>query len=183
MSRPTQPKRDLSIDLSTVEDDDEPAILPEPVPVPVVKPIPITKFDLSSIKGYNQKRATVKQKLLISDSVAELKHALSIFDPEEIRLNHSLVLFVAQIVEDIFTKKGLGEIKKQVVVEVCKDYFNDSPELVHMVIDLIFDKVIKTSLFRCNKTRIANCFFLCVRQFGGNYDMRLQTNFKTSFGR
>ena len=176
MTRPN-----LSIDLNEVED--EPSLLPEPVPVPVAKAIPKSKFDLSSVKGYTEKRRHMKQQLLIAESISELKHALSIFDPEEIRLNHSLVLFVSQIVEDIFTKKGLGETKKIVVVEVCKEYFNDSPELVHMVIDLIFDKVIKTSLFRRNKSRITNIFFWVVKQFGGNYDVKLQTNFKTSLGR
>ena len=68
----------------------------------------------------------IKQQLQISDSIAELKHAISIFDPEEIRLNHSLVLFVSQIVEDIFTKKGLGEAEKTVVVEVLKIYELDA---------------------------------------------------------
>lgn len=179
MTRPT--KSNLSIDLNDVED--EPPILPEPVSVPVMKPIPITKFDLSSVKGYKQKRAMIKQQSQISESIAELKHAISIFDPDEIRLNHSLVLFVSQIVEDVFTKKGLGEVKKTVVVEVCKEYFNDSPQLVHMVIDLIFDKIVKTSLFRRNKTRIKDIFFWVVKQFNGNCDVKFQPNFKTSFGR
>ena len=187
MTRQTKQPTSLSIDKAVEEEEEEESvILPEPVIVPVILPpvktIPISKFDLSSVKGYNQKRASIKQQLLISDSISELKHALAIFDPEEIRLNHSLVLFVSQIVEDIFTKQGLGHIKRTVVVEVCKDYFNDSPELVHMVIDLVFDKIIKTSLFRRNKSRVANLFFWLVRQFGGNCDVRLQTNFRTSLG-
>lgn len=178
MTRPT--KTNLSIDLNEVEGDD--AILPEPVLVPIVK-LPTTKFDLSSVKGYNQKRASIKQQLLISDSIAELKHALSIFDSAEIQLNHSLVLFVSQIVEDIFTKKGSGNIKRAVVVEVCKEYFNESPDLVHMVIDLVFEKIIKTSLFRRNKSRMMNIFFWVSKQFGANCDVRFQTNFKSSLGR
>ena len=181
MTRPTT-KPNLSIDLNDVEED-EPSLLPEPVIVPVIPLIPITKFDLSSVKGYTQKRAMIKQQLQVSTTIAELKHALSIFDPSEIRLNHSLVLFVSQIVEDIFTKKGLGELKKTVVVEVCKEYFNDSPELVYMVIDLIFDKIIKTSLFRRNKSRIADIFFWVMQQFNGNCDVKFQTNLKTSLGR
>ena len=179
MTRPTKPN--LSINLNEVEED-EPSLLPEPVIVPVMKPIPITKYDLTGVKGFTQKRAMMKQQLQISESIAELKHALSIFDPAEIRLNHSLVLFVSQIVEDIFTKQGLGEVKKTVVVEVCKEYFNDSPELVHMVIDLIYDKIIKTSLFRRNKSRIANIFFWVFKQFNGNCDVKFQTNLKTSLG-
>lgn len=175
MTRPVQ--SNLNIVLDAVEDDEA---KPEP---PIVKGLPVSKFDLTNVKGYSQKRASIKQQLLVNDSIAELKHALSIFDPAEIKLNHSLVLFVAQIVEDIFTKKGSGDIKRTVVVEVCKDYFNDSDELVNMVIELIFDKVIKTSLFRRNKARIVNIFFWVLKQFGANCDVKFQTNFKTSLGR
>ena len=163
MTRPTATattttKSDLSIDLNAVSDDDESSILPEPVPVPV-KTIPISKFDLSSVSGYSQKRASMKQQAQICECIAELKHALAIFDPHEIKLNHSLVLFVSQIVEDIFTKPGLGSIKRDIVTEVCKEYFDNNPELVHMVLDLVFEKIIKTSLFRRNKSRVVSLFF------------------------
>jgi len=183
MTRPTTTaKPDLRIDLNAVLDNEESSILPEPVPMPV-KSIPVSKFDLSSVTGYSQKRASMKQQLLISDCIAELKHALAIFDQHEIKLNHSLVLFVSQIVEDIFTKTGLGSIKRDIVVEVCKAHFDNNPELVHMVIDLIFDKIIKTSLFRRNKSRVVSLFFWVAKQFGANCDVRFQTNFKTSLGR
>ena len=161
MTRPTTSvtaKPDLSIDLNAVSDDDESSILPEPIVVPV-KPIPVTKFDLSGVTGYSQKRASMKQQAQIRECIAELKHALAIFDPHEIQLNHSLVLFVSQIVEDIFTKPGLGKVKCGIVVEVCKEYFNNNTDLVHMVIDLIFEKIIKTSLFRRNKSRVVSIFF------------------------
>ena len=165
----------LSIDLDAVEEDTE--VEEEPALV-----IPQSKFDMGGIKGYSQKRIELKQQLKIKETVSELKHALSIFQPDEIRLNHSLVLFVAQIVEDIFTGKGLGSVKHKIVVDVCKEYFNDSPELVAMVVDLVFVNVIKTSLYRRNKTRVANLFFWLLKHLGGSVDVRYQTNFKTSLG-
>ncbi len=185
MTRPTATatsKPDLRIDLNAVSDDEESSILPEPIIVPVA-PIAVSKFDLSSVTGYSQKRASMKQQAQIRECVAELKHALAIFDSHEIQLNHSLVLFVSQIVEDIFTKPGLGSIKRDIVVEVCKEYFNNNTDLVHMVIDLIFEKIIKTSFFRRNKSRVVSLFFWVSKQFGANCDVRLQTNFKTSLGR
>jgi len=166
----------LSIDLDAIEDDDD-EVKAEPVLV-----IPQSKFDMGGIKGYSQKRIELKQQIKIKETISELKHALSIFQPEEIRLNHSLVLFVAQIVEDIFTGKGLGSVKHKIVVDVCKEYFNDSPDLVAMVVDLVFVNVIKTSLYRRNKTRVANLFFWLLKHLGGNVDVRYQTNFKTSLG-
>jgi len=183
MTRQTKPPT-LGIDLSAIDDTEDVEELDEPEPTPPepVKQIPISKFNLSRVKGYKQKKALMKQQLLVSNTIAELKHALSIFDPEEIRLNHSLILFVCQIVEDIFTKTGLGEIKNTVVVEVCKEYFKGDAELVQMVIDIVFDKVIKTNWFRQNKTRIADIFFWVLRLFGDRLDVRYQTNFKTSLG-
>ena len=165
----------LSIILDAVEDDTE--IKQEPAII-----IPQTKFDMGGIKGYSQKRIELKQQIKIKETISELKHALSIFHPDEIRLNHSLVLFVAQIVEDIFTGKGLGSVKHKIVVDVCKEYFNDSPDLVAMVIDLVFVNVLKTSLYRRNKTRVANLFFWLLKHLGGSVDVRYQTNFKTSLG-
>jgi hypothetical protein len=82
----------------------------------------------------------MKQQVQICECIAELKHAFATFDPHEIKLNHSLVLFVPKIVEDIFTKTG--SIKRDIVVEVCKEHFDNNPELVHMKMDLIFDKII-----------------------------------------
>ncbi len=33
----------------------------------------------------------------------------------------------------------------------CKQFFNSDPELVKMVLELVFDKIIKTTLFKRNK--------------------------------
>ena len=119
------------------------------------KPSP-TKLDLNSIKGYSQKRKTLKLLKMKEECKAEISNALNIFDPHEINLNHTAVLFCAQIVEDIFCKPKSGAIKEEIVIECCKKYFNEDPELVKMVLELVFEKVIKTSLFRRNKERILN---------------------------
>ena len=96
------------------------------------------KLDLTSIKGYTDQRKATKLKTMIEDCKTELAIALNIFDPHEISLNHSAVLFCCQIVEDIFCKPGQGAIKEEIVVDVCKQYFNNDPDLVSMVIDLVF---------------------------------------------
>ncbi len=138
---------------------------------------PSSKLDLNSIKGYSQKRKTLKLLKMKEDCKTELTNALNIFDPHEINLNHTAVLFCAQIVEDIFCKPKQGLIKEEIVVEVCKKHFNEDPELVKMVLELIFEKVIKTSLFRRNKERILNV----LRWFGNVFGMvNIQTNFSTN---
>jgi hypothetical protein len=136
-----------------------------------------SKLDLNSIKGYSQKRKMLKLIKMKEDCKAELTGALNIFDPHEITLNHTAVLFCAQIVEDIFCKPKQGPIKEEIVIAVCKQHFNEDPELVKMVLELIFDKIIKTSLFRRNKERILN---VC-RWLGDLFGMvNIQTNFSTN---
>ncbi len=134
-----------------------------------------SKLDLNSIKGYSQKRKMLKLIKMKEDCKTELHQALAIFDPHEITLNHTAVLFCAQIVEDIFCKSKQGHIKEEIVIAVCKQHFNDDPELVKMVLELIFDKIIKTSLFRRNKERIKNCLSWVLDLFGV-----VNINFSTS---
>ncbi len=149
-------------------------------PVPQVIEAPktsSTKLDLNSIKGYSQKRKMLKLIKMKEDCKTELHGALNIFDPHEINLNHTAVLFCAQIVEDIFCKPKQGRLKEEIVIDVCKKHFNDDPELVKMVLELIFDKIIKTTLFRRNKERIKNALCWLGEIFGM---VNVQTTFSTN---
>jgi hypothetical protein len=135
---------------------------PEPIENNKIKDIPKSKYDLTSIKGFTEKRKKMKILKMKEHVINELKSSIDIFDNTELKLNHSLVLFVSQIVEDFFNKRLQGELKKEVVIDICKPYFNDDADLVEMVLELVFDKVIKTTWLRRNKQRIKNIagFFL-----------------------
>ena len=111
------------------------------------------------------------------DCKQELTNALNIFDPHEINLNHTAVLFCAQIVEDLFCKPKQGVMKEEIVIECCKKYFNEDPELVKMVLELVFEKVIKTSLFRRNKERVKNVLSWLLDLFG-IVNIHFSTNLK-----
>lgn len=136
-----------------------------------------SKLDLNSIKGYAQKRKTLKLLKMKEDCKQELTNALNIFDPHEINLNHTAVLFCAQIVEDLFCKPKQGVMKEEIVIECCKKYFNEDPELVKMVLELVFEKVIKTSLFRRNKERVKNVLSWLLDLFG-IVNIHFSTNLK-----
>jgi len=127
-----------------------------------IKEIPKTNLKMTSIKGFTEKKKKLKIIKMKNHVMSELKNSIDIFDKEELHLNHSLVLFVSQIVEDFFNKKGQGDIKREVVVEVCKPFFDDKEDLVDMVLELVFEKVKKTTLLRRNKRRLKNIgsFFL-----------------------
>lgn len=145
--------------------------------IPINEIKPNSKLDLNSIKGYAQKRKTLKLIKMKEDCKAELTGALNIFDPHEINLNHTAVLFCAQIVEDIFCKPKQGLIKEEIVIDCCKKYFNGDPELVKMVLELVFEKVIKTSLFRRNKERVKNALSWLLDLFG-IVNIHFSTNLK-----
>lgn len=140
--------------------------------------LPKTRLNLSGIKGYTHKKKTLKLMKMKTDTTIEIKKAFDIFDIHELQLNHSVVLFVAQIVEDIFNKPAQGDTKREIVVEVCKTYFNEDSALVEMVLELVFEKVIKTTLWRRNKQRVKNlCIFFC-EMFGPSIQTNLSSKLK-----
>lgn len=147
----------------------EQAVQLEPVKVEVKVEEPVkSSLNLSSVKGYREKKKELKYLKIKNEAILELRNALKIFNKEELNLNHSVVLFCCQIVEDLFTSKSKGEIKKQVVVEVCREFFDDKASLVEMVIDLVFEKVTKTTLFRRNKNKIKSIGFFLLEKITPN---------------
>lgn len=143
-----------------------------------IKPLPASKLNLVGIKGYTEKKKNLKLLKMKQDVIQELKNALDIFDPEEINLNHTAVLFCAQIVEDLFTTRGQGKTKEEVVVEVCKQFFSGDEALVKMVLELVFDKVVKTTLYRRNKEAIKNGLSWLLNMFGIKMDTSFSAKLK-----
>ena len=79
---------------------------------PIAPPLELSTLKLTGIKGYDEKRRSLKMLKIKTETVAELRKAFAIFDKVELQLNHSVVLFVAQIVEDIFNKPMQGDMKR-----------------------------------------------------------------------
>lgn len=127
-----------------------------------------SNLNLSSVRGYKEKKKQLKYLKLKNEAIMELRNALKIFNKDELALNHSVVLFCCQIVEDLFTSGGKGEIKKAVVLEVCKDFFDGKTNVVEMVIDLVFEKVTKTTMFRRNKNKLKSIGFFLLEKITPN---------------
>lgn len=167
MLEPSIIRRDL-LPLQEVEQVKESVQLESPkVEVKVEEPVK-SNLNLSSVKGYREKKKELKYLKIKNEAIVELRNALKIFNKEELCLNHSVVLFCCQIVEDLFTSKGKGEIKKEVVIEVCKEFFDDKASLVEMVVDLVFEKVTKTTLFRRNKNKLKSIGFFLLEKITPN---------------
>jgi len=127
-----------------------------------------SNLNLSSVRGYKEKKKQLKYLKLKNEAIMELRNALKIFNKDELALNHSVVLFCCQIVEDLFTSAGKGDIKKAVVLEVCKDFFDGKTNVVEMVIDLVFEKVTKTTMFRRNKNKLKSIGFFLLEKITPN---------------
>lgn len=145
------------------------------VVVPAEEEVPVdenqimkSNLNLSSVRGYKEKKKQLKYLKLKNEAIVELRNALKIFNKDELALNHSVVLFCCQIVEDLFTSSGKGDIKKAVVLEVCKDFFDGKTNVVEMVIDLVFDKVTKTTMFRRNKNKLKSIGFFLLEKITPN---------------
>jgi len=168
MLEPTIIRRDLLLSKEVESIKEQAVQLESPkVEIKVEEPVK-SNLNLSSVKGYREKKKELKYLKIKNEAILELRNALKIFNKEELSLNHSVVLFCCQIVEDLFTSKGKGEIKKEVVIEVCKEFFDEKASLVEMVIDLVFEKVTKTTMFRRNKNKIKSIGFFLLEKITPN---------------
>ena len=115
---------------------------------------PVINF--TALKGFQEKekifKADIKRKLIVEN----IKNVLAIYEADEKKYNAGIVLFVCQCVEDLIHKPKLGALKADIVKEICADFFDGKSELVEMVIDLIFDKIIKTNFWRRHSLKIRN---------------------------
>jgi len=107
----------------------------------VKKEIPITQLNTLKLTGLDQKLQQMKIVNHSYDFKEQMDQILSLYDESELHYSDKLVLYVMGEVEKFILKKKSGESKKKLVIEVCKSYFNNDPEFVEMVINLVFKKL------------------------------------------
>lgn len=144
---------------------EEPAVSVKRVPSVSPKEVPpksVLFQDLSSLKGYTEKRKAVKDELKYAEFVEELQAVLSIFEGENKKYDSAMVLFVCNSAENYFSKKGSGEIKQKAVVDVCKKYYNNDEELLKSIIELLMPMISKSSMFSRSFQKLRNFFWLMI---------------------
>mmetsp|Transcript_7670 Transcript_7670/g.8127 ORF Transcript_7670/g.8127 Transcript_7670/m.8127 type:complete len:198 (+) Transcript_7670:1558-2151(+) len=107
----------------------------------VKKEIPITQLNTLKLTGLDQKLQQMKIVNHSYDFKEQIDQILSLYDESELHYSDKLVLYVMGEVEKYILKSKSGESKKKLVIEVCKSYFNNDPEFVEMVINLVFKKL------------------------------------------
>lgn len=111
-------------------------------------------INFKNLKGYQNKEKAYKLNLKKQAIIDHINNALSIYTDEEKKYNTDIVIFVCQCVEDLITTAKSGKLKAEVVMKVCAKYFDDKEDLVMVIINLMYDKIIKTSLARRQKMKL-----------------------------
>ena len=81
----------------------------------------------------------------------------------ELKYNDRFVLFVMDEVEKFILKSKSGKAKKDLVIEICKKYFNDDPTLVELVIKLVFKELSQVQFIKRQGLKLVR-FFLKVKR-------------------
>jgi hypothetical protein len=111
------------------------------------------EINYKNLKGYKNKEKAYKLNMKKQLIIEHINHALNIYTDEEKKYNTDIVIFVCQCVEDLITSAKSGALKSEVVMKVCSKYFDDKEDLVMVIINLMYEKIIKTSLVRRNKLK------------------------------
>jgi hypothetical protein len=111
-------------------------------------------INYKNLKGYKNKEKAYKLNIKKEQIIDHINTALNIYSDDEKKYNTDIVLFVCQCVEDLITSAKSGPLKSEVVMKVCSKYFDGKEDLVMVIINLTFEKIIKTSLVRRNKLKL-----------------------------
>ena len=132
-----------------------------------VKDIEVPVINFKNLKGYKDKEKGFKMNVKKDLIISKIKEALSAYEFEEKKYNTEIVLFVCQCVEDLLAKPKSGKDKAEIVKAVCAEYFDGKEELVMMVIDLIYGKIVKSTFYRRNANKIRNVGTNILKSFFG----------------
>lgn len=105
-------------------------------------------INFKNLKGYKTKEKAYKLNLKKQLIIDHINKALNIYTDDEKKYNTDIVLFVCQCVEDLIHAPKAGALKSEVVQKVCAKYFDDKEELVMVMINLMYEKIVKTSFMR-----------------------------------
>ena len=111
-------------------------------------------INFKNLKGYKNKEKAYKLNMKKQAIIEHINTTLNIYTDEEKKYNTDIVIFVCQCVEDLITTSKSGKLKAEVVMKVCSKYFDDKEDLVMVIINLMYEKIVKTSLTRRNKLKL-----------------------------
>lgn len=120
--------------------------------------VPQLHVNIHGLDGLENKLKSIKLGNYQSEFLEEIKKVLSLYEEDELKYNYQFVEFVMQEVERFILKKKSGQAKKDLVIEICKKYFNDDAKLVEMVIELVFHKLPQIKFFKRQGLKLIRYF-------------------------
>jgi hypothetical protein len=123
-----------------------------------IKEIPRLNVDINGLEGLETKLKLLKLDNYKSKFIGEIQNVLSLYEDDELKYNYQFVEFIMCEVEKFILKKKSGQTKKQIVIEICKKYFNNDEKLVEMVINLVFHKLPQIKFFKRQGMKLVRFF-------------------------
>ena len=127
------------------------------------KNIPNILFNVKGLDGLETRLKNMKLINYQHDFINEIDKVLKLYDDPELKYSEKLVLFVMSEVEQYILKPKSGNTKKELVIEICKKYFNDDPVLVELIIKLVFRELSQVKFIKRQGLKLLR-FFSKVRQ-------------------
>jgi hypothetical protein len=121
------------------------------------KPVPLIRFS-SKLDGLDEKVLSIKLRNYSKDFKDNLESVLELYPDDQLKYSSKLVEFVMHEVERHILKPKQGIAKKSLVIDCCKKYFNDDPELVSVVIDLLFKELKQVKFIKRQGLKLCRFF-------------------------
>ena len=117
------------------------------------------EFDVTKYEALKNAKKTLKNKQKNTEFVSKMRHLLKSIDVSELKkYDTNLVLFVIETVEHVFTKRGSGDLKKAVSVELLMPFFDDNEALAASFIELLLRDMVHSTLLSRSKNKVAKFF-------------------------
>ena len=110
------------------------------------------------LKGLKIKISDIKLLNLQSDFCQKVKTVLDLFDKENNRYSDSILYFVMSCVENQVLKKGSGELKKRIVIECTREYFDNNDLMISKMIDLLMPTLNQNKFIKRNGKKVIRFF-------------------------
>ena len=117
------------------------------------------EFDVSKCEALLLSKKNLKDKKKLEEFIKKMNSLLNNIEKNELKYDDNLTKFVCETIEHIFTDRKCGDLKKSIAILILKPYFNDDEELIGKFIELILEKITKSTKFSRIKNKIGGFFF------------------------
>jgi hypothetical protein len=118
-------------------------------------------YDLKKIKGYREKRASIKDEVMKKEFVEQVKKMLEVVASDESLYDYDILKNIIVMAEHYFIDhKKCGALKKSAVIDATIDLlFEGNSRVAEKMIELKIREIWQSNAVTKNKTKIGRFFF------------------------